>query len=235
MSTAHHLQHEVLETLTAARRYNAWLADLVRPYLGDDPVEIGAGIGTYSALWLEHGVPRLTVTDIHRSALAALGERFDRDPRVTVMPLDLTAPPAGTHSALVALNVLEHIADDVSGLRGAVRLVRPGGLVTVVVPAFGFAMSRFDQEIGHHRRYTVASLRAAFRQAGLVPVEVRYLNAAGLVAWVAGMKWLRLAPHEGPAVRIWDALMVPPTRAIERRVRPPFGQSVFGLARVPAE
>ena len=114
----------VLETLTAARRYNAWLADPVRPYLGDDPVEIGAGIGTYSALWLEHGVPRLTVTDIHRIRASALGERFDRDPRVTVMPLDLTAPPAGTHSALVALNVLEHIADDVSGLRGG-RAARP--------------------------------------------------------------------------------------------------------------
>ena len=222
----------MLETLTGARRYNAWLADLVHPYLGDDPIEVGAGIGTYSNLWLERGVRRLTVTDVDPLAVAELERRFEDDDRVAVSQLDLTDPPAAHHSGLVALNVLEHIENDVAGLRGAARLVRANGIVSIVVPAFGFAMSKFDNEIGHHRRYTATSLRSAFERAGLHPIEVRYLNAPGLIAWVAGMKWLRLEPHAGSAVRLWDSIVVPPTRALERRVRLPFGQSVVGLARV---
>ena len=108
-----------------------------------------------------------------------------------------------------------------------------GGEISVVVPAFGFAMSRFDREIGHHRRYTVTSLAAAFGSAGLEPVDVRYVNAPGLVAWTVGMRLLRRRPREGIVLQAWDRAVVPLTRAVEARFRPPFGQSVLGVARMP--
>ncbi len=228
------LQHVVLEALTDARNYNAWLADLARPHLGDDPVEIGAGIGTFTRLWLDAGVPRLTVSDVEPRAVSALRRRFADDPRVVVEAIDVTDPREGGHSAVVALNVLEHVADDAAALRSAARLVRPGGKVVILVPAFGFAMSRFDRSIGHHRRYTTASLRAAFARAGLVPRDVRYVNAPGLPAWVVAMRLLRRAPHNGAALRAWDRLVVPVTRGVESRVAPPFGQSVLGVAEAVA-
>jgi len=223
----------VLEALSGARNYNAWLAELVRPYLGDDPIEVGAGIGTFSELWLEAGVPRLTVSELDVFAVDELRRRFDSDPRVTIAELDLTDPPEATHSSLAALNVLEHIEDDVAGLRGAARLVRPGGVIAVLVPALAFAMSRFDREIGHHRRYTTTELESAFSEAGLEPLDVHYVNAPGLLGWTVGMKLLRMTPQEGVALRAWDKLVVPPARAFEQRVRPPFGQSVLGLAHRP--
>src|SRR5262245_44858218 len=87
-ATGADLQHTVLETWSDARNYNAWLADVVRPHLGDDPIEIGAGIGTFSQLWLDRGVPRLTVTEVNDTALASLEERFAGDERVCVEGLD---------------------------------------------------------------------------------------------------------------------------------------------------
>jgi SAM-dependent methyltransferase len=234
LSTDIALQHDVLEALVDARNYNAWLADLALPHLGDHPVEIGAGIGTYTLLWLDAGVPRLTVGDVEPGALSALRSRFGNDPRVAVEAIDLTDPRRGSHSALVALNVLEHVADDAGALRAGARLVRPGGRIVILVPAFSFAMSRFDRSIGHHRRYTTSSLRTAFELAGLVPRDVRYVNAPGLPAWFVAMRLLRREPRNGLALRLWDASVVPAARAIERRVRPPFGQSVLGVADVVA-
>ena len=234
-ATTAQLQRQVLETLTGARRYNEWLADLVLPHLGDHPIEVGAGIGTYSRLWLERGVPRLVVSDVEETAVRELQHRFADDARVTITRLDVTTAPGASYSSLVALNVLEHLADDDAGLRGAARLVRPGGTVCILVPAFELAMSRFDRAIGHHRRYTVASLEAAFERAGLRPLDVRYLNAPGLLAWIVGMRLFRLTPHESRAVRLWDSLVVPPTRALEQHVRLPFGQSVLGLANRPVD
>jgi len=49
-------QHRVLESLGSAQNYIAWLASLARPFLGDDPIEIGAGAGDYAAAWLAGGV-----------------------------------------------------------------------------------------------------------------------------------------------------------------------------------
>jgi SAM-dependent methyltransferase len=225
------LQLAVLEALESAVNYNRWVADLTLPYLGDDPIEIGSGIGVSASLWLDAGVPRLTVTDVDDETLRELHARFDGDARVAVRRLDLASAETGEYSALVALNVLEHIEDDVAALRNAARLLRPGGRIVLFVPAFPFAMGKFDREIGHYRRYTKASARAAFERAGLSPEVVRYVNAPGLLAWFVGMRLLGLRPSEGPVLRMWDGGVIPVVRALESRVRMPFGQSVLAVAR----
>lgn len=225
------LQHSVLEALEGARNYNAWVASLVAPYLGDDAIEIGSGTGTYAELWLDAGIPRLTVSDADATLVARLNERFADDPRVAVRRIDVLEAGNAEHSALVALNVLEHIEDDVAALTAAARLVRAGGAVVVFVPAFEFAMSRFDRQIGHYRRYTTRTLTEAMTAARLEPADVTYVNAPGLVAWTIGMRFLRMRPHEGVVLRVWDRAVVPAARLLEARWRPPFGQSVLGVAQ----
>jgi hypothetical protein len=112
-------------------------------------------------------------------------------------------------------------------------LVRPGGAVVVVVPAFPSAMSRFDLAIGHQRRYTRASLGRALTGAGLAVEQLRYINPIGLLGWYVVVKGLRRTPSNGLALRSYDRLVVPLARALDR-VPVPFGQSVFAVARVPA-
>lgn len=225
------VQHRVLETLEAARNYNAWIASLALPYLGSDPVEVGSGTGTLASLWLEAGLPRITVSEVDEEMLTRLRRRFDGDARVVVEEIDLEDAPAASHSAVVGLNVIEHVADDVGGLRAAARLVRPGGAVLMFVPAFPFAMSDFDRSIGHHRRYTAETMRRALVDAGLQIEIVRYVNAPGLVAWVVGMRLLGLSPHDGLVLRAWDRVVVPLARALEQRRPPPFGQSLLAVGR----
>lgn len=225
------LQHSVLEALESARNYNAWIASLALPYLGDDPLEIGSGTGTFAAEWLHAGLSTLTVSETDPDLVAALRKRFAGDVRISVRELDLLDTFPASHSAVVALNVLEHIADDVAGLRGAARLVRAGGAVVVFVPAFPFAMSRFDRAIGHYRRYTLETARKAFTEAGLAIEEARYVNVPGLIAWTIGMKLLRMSPREGAVLRSWDRAVVPAARGVERRWRPLFGQSLLVAAR----
>ena len=43
-----------------------------------------------------------------------------------------------------------------------------------------------------------------------------------------------MTPHNGALLRLYDRTFVPVARFLDRRVRAPFGQSVFGVARVPA-
>jgi SAM-dependent methyltransferase len=229
------LQSEVLESLTSAVNYNKWLTDLAAPHLGDWPIELGSGLGDYAQTWLDSGTPRFTTTEIDPLRLKELRSRFAADSRVEVEELDIQHPAEGEHSALVAFNVLEHIPDHIQALRAAHTLLRPGGLVIIFVPAFSFAMSRFDRSVGHVRRYTKLELLNAFTSAGLEPVESRYVNMPGLPAWVVTMRLLRGEPHDGPLLTLWDKRVIPVARQWESRHRPPFGQSVFAVARVPRE
>jgi SAM-dependent methyltransferase len=225
------LQSEVLEDLRGARHYRRWLVRLASPYLGDRPIEIGSGIGDYAAE-LAPGRATFTATEPDPDRYRVLADRFAGDPVVRVRRLGLPVDETGEHSAVVMLNVLEHIEDDVAALRSAAGLVRPGGAVVVYVPAFNAAMSRFDRLIGHHRRYTRRTLRAALTGAGLSIERLHYVNAVGLVSWFLLMRCLRMIPRDTMALRWYDATVIRTVAWLERFVRPPFGQSVLAVARV---
>jgi len=224
-------QHRVLESLASAQNYIAWLASLARPYLGDDPLEVGAGAGDYAAAWLADGLAHITLSELDPHLLGELRTRFEGEERVTVRELDVTGAPEGSHSAVVAYNVLEHIEDHVAALRSAQRLVRRGGAIVMLVPAFEFAMSRFDHDIGHHRRYTKHTLGGAYHDAGIELEHLAYVNAPGLLAWVVAMKWFKREPGEGALLRAWDSFVVPLARRVEALKSPPFGQSLLAVGR----
>jgi 16S rRNA A1518/A1519 N6-dimethyltransferase RsmA/KsgA/DIM1 with predicted DNA glycosylase/AP lyase activity len=95
----HAYEHRVLESLASAQNYVASLASLSRPYLGDDPIEIGAGAGDYAAAWLAEGLGRITLTEADPYLLGELLSRFERDDRVAVRELDVTTSPEAEHSA----------------------------------------------------------------------------------------------------------------------------------------
>lgn len=230
------LQAQVLESLAGAVRYRRWLANLARPYLGTHPIEIGSGNGDYAQEWAA-SVVSFTATEADPQRCAVLHRRFADNPVVRTRQLRLGAtvepePDWGSHTAAVAFNVLEHIADDVAAVRAMGHLVCPGGAVVLLVPAFPSAMSAFDLAIGHHRRYTRHALHQTLTSAGLQVETIRYVNPVGLVGWYVTVKGLGLWPDDGTLVRLYDRLVVPVARAADRW-KVPFGQSVFAVARVP--
>lgn len=226
------VQSEVLEGLATAVNHRRWFVELALPYLGDNPIEIGSGLGDYALAWAEHA-PRFTATEADPERLVQLKSRLEALSHVEVREMLLPCTVTAQHSAVVSYNVLEHIEDHVGALRSMASLVRPGGRVVLIVPAFQFALGPADIATGHVRRYTKKTMRAALTEAGLTVERMFYANALGLIGYYLATCVFRLMPKEGPMVKMYDTLVLPVTKAAERIVRPPFGQSVFAVARVP--
>jgi SAM-dependent methyltransferase len=226
------LQSDVLEDLSEAVNYREWLVALTLPHLGARAIEIGSGTGDYALAYADAGV-RITASEADARRLSELHSRFAADERVEVRELAVPLDVDADYDAAVALNVLEHIPDDVAALRSFARLVRPGGAVVLIVPAFPIGMSKFDLAIGHQRRYRKQSLRAALESAGLRIDALRHVNGPGLIAWIVGMRLLRMRPGSGPVLRIWDGRVIPRIRRRESRREPRFGQSILAVARRP--
>ena len=77
---------------------------------------------------------------------------------------------------VLALDVIEHIEDDVAALGALRRVCRPDGLVVVTVPAGPWLWSRHDVRNGHFRRYTRPQLAAALGEAGLRIARMSHFN-----------------------------------------------------------
>lgn len=182
---------ETLNALAAASRFNAWMADTIRPYVGRRVLEIGAGIGNLTRLL----VPRrqcYVATDIDPEHLARLRVRFHHRPNLTVGRCDLADTAdfvslAGSMDTVVCLNVLEHVEDDLQGLRNIHSALAPGGRAIVLVPQGQELYGSLDRALGHCRRYSKEELRKKMEQCGFLVERILEFNRISRPAWyVAG-------------------------------------------------
>jgi SAM-dependent methyltransferase len=216
------------------RRYRAFQLELMQPHCGRSVLEVGAGLGEFAAQFA--GLERHVVTDVDPHAVAAMATRFADRPEVEARVLDLAEGAIDLGSpvaSVIAINVLEHIDDDVGALRALTRMTEPGGTIVLWVPAYMQLYGDFDRAVGHVRRYTPATITAAIRNAGSAPELVRPVNLLGGAAWWVTVRRGGVGAPNPRLVRSYDRFVVPVTRAVERRWRPPFGQSVLAVARTP--
>jgi len=217
------------------RNYHRYQHSLIAPHCGRSVLEIGAGTGALSARF--RNLDRMVVTDVDPEAVDHLRRRFAGRGDVEVRSLDLLAGEtlAEPVDTAVAVNVLEHLVDDAEALRALARSVRPGGSLVLFVPGYDQLYGDFDRRVGHVRRYTPALLRGAAERAGLAVVTSRPVNLLGGLAWWAAVRKGGTGSPRPRMVRIYDRVVVPLTRAVERFWTPPFGQSIFCVARVPVD
>ena len=214
-------------------RYRRYQYDLIAPHCGSSVLEVGAGLGEFAAQFTDR--ERLVVTDVDLDAVAWLKARFADVGGAEVLQFDLGAGARLEQpvDSVVAINVLEHFEDDAGVLALLARSVVPGGTIVVWVPGYPSLYSEFDRKVGHVRRYTPAVLAAAIRRAGLRAEQVRPVNLLGGVAWWAAMRMGRAQQPKTGAVGLYDRLVVPATRVVDRLSPIRFGQSVLAVIRVP--
>jgi len=229
-----------LEALSQAPAFNRWMYQIIRPYLAGPVLEIGSGIGNLSRFLLDDGL-QLTLSDLRSGYCRRLRETFGARPNCGgVVQLDLLHPAfdqafadlRGSFQTVFALNVVEHVANDLHAVANCRKLLRAGGRLVLLVPAFNTLFNRLDTALGHYRRYTRPTLKALY-QANDMPVERSfYFNLAGMPGWFVSGALLgnRLVPAW--QVRVYNAL-VPVFRLLDLLVGRSIGLSVIAVGQVP--
>jgi SAM-dependent methyltransferase len=92
---------------------------------------------------------------------------------------------------VTGLDVVEHLDDDVAGLREMRRVLRPGGRMLLFVPAFMLLWGVQDDVSHHRRRYTLAELRQKLRQADLQVMRASYANISFFGPILLGRLFMR--------------------------------------------
>ena len=151
------------------------LLRLTRRFLppGGKFLDVGCGTGDYletaSREFDGHGI------DCSATAVRICRERGLTNVTATTLE-DLTEQPQAQFNAVMFFDVIEHLDDDTGTLAAARRVLVPGGVVMVTVPAYQFLWSRHDDENQHRRRYTARQLRARLKTAGYRVEMLTYFN-----------------------------------------------------------
>jgi SAM-dependent methyltransferase len=147
-----------------------------------------------------------------------------------------------TFGTITALDVVEHVPDDIGMLREFHRVLRPGGLLLITVPAYQFLWSQHDEFNHHQRRYRRRNLQRVVRRSGLTIARISYYNTLLFPAAVARKAMMRFQRGAGPASHLEEvpAPLNTLLRDIMLREEPivarwdiPFGASLICAARRP--
>jgi len=225
----------ILDSLAGTRRFNRWMADTVRPYLGSHVLELGSGIGNMTQ-HLRRRRKSYVASDIDSEHLARLRVRFEGRPNLEIRKCDLCepadfAPLAGRFDSVVCLNVVEHIENDLLAVRNIFSALRPGGRAVILVPQDQKAFGTLDEVLGHYRRYSEGQLRDLMQRAGFEVETVLHFNRVTRPGWRFNGQVLKRRTFSRFQLAIFD-LLVPLWRRIDRMF-PWRAVSVIAIGRVP--
>ena len=207
---------EILGRLNRAPRFNRWMADVIRPFVGDRVLEIGAGIGNMSL----NLMPRSSywATDVNPLYIDHLVSLRSTRPYMEVAHTDAaslsTYPPGQAFDTVVCLNVVEHIEDDYGVLRNIWNAVEDGGRAIILVPCGPKLYGTLDEVLGHFRRYTVEQLVDVSQRAGFAVEQVLKFNRPGVIGWWLNGKILRRKKFGLAQIRLLN-LLTPLFRLID--------------------
>ena len=221
-----------LDLFKYAMNWKGYWASLITNYLHGEVLEVGAGIGS-NALLLRNGRQRRWVCLEPDGALARRlqtrlkASGLESRCEVTSGTLETLAPEE-LFDVIMHIDVLEHIQDDRAELVRAASHLRPDGRLIVLAPAHEWLFSRFDEKIGHYRRYNKATL------VDLVPKCLKlerllYLDSVGLCASLTNRLLLRQTLPSLREIRIWDGIMIRCSKRLDSFLFYRVGKSVLGV------
>lgn len=224
------------------RNRRKWLAQLLdgRCRAGGRALDVGCGTGETLDALDAAGFAAPVGTDLSPYVLAYARQRSANG---TLLALAGELPFATASMAcLTSMDVLEHIADDAHALREFHRVLEPGGVLALMVPAYQWLFSDHDRRACHFRRYSARSLAAAAEAAGFRVERVTYFHSflVPAAALLRRTPLRRLLPATDEEVSESSALvgrvcaaLAAAERRLGRRGRIPLGLSVALVARRP--
>jgi SAM-dependent methyltransferase len=210
-----------------------------------DDLLIDAGCGTGTFLTEMSGTCQVLGLDDHAESIELARPRVEAaGGKVLQTTLDQVDLPTGCASVVTALDVLEHLDDDASAVRELTRLVKPGGLLIVTVPALRMLWSDWDVALHHRRRYHHHELRKLLHVPDLELQHCAYFNSAAVLPIMLVRMWRKVRPPRPGEERAEDRVPSPwlnrllyhtmVTPACWGWFQPPAGVSLLAVARKTA-
>lgn len=215
-----------LELFQKAVNWKETLRRHIQPFVRGDVLEVGAGIG---------GTTRILQTGLEDSWTCLepdiqLASRLQNElGSVEVIVGTLASVPSEyLYDSVLYVDVLEHIEKDSDEIRRAIKHLKSGGYLIVLAPAHQWLFTRFDEAIGHYRRYSRKSLRF-LAQPKMVEVRMIYLDSIGLLASVANRLILAQDQPSPSQIGFWDKYLVSASEVFDPLFRHRVGKSVLAV------
>lgn len=209
--------HNLIE-LERSRRFNLWLGNTLRPFVGNRVLELGAGIGTITNQFIPRELHIASDTNPHY--LHYLRSYSFGKPYLRVLEINPEEPQhflglEEQFDTVIAINILQHSSDEQAALRNMREALEPGGRAIVLVPQHPKLYGSLDSSLGRRERYTSDKLERAMKEAGFKVEQLIDFNRVSVPGWWLNGKLMRRRKFSRVQLKALDMAM-PLLKRIDR-------------------
>jgi 2-polyprenyl-3-methyl-5-hydroxy-6-metoxy-1,4-benzoquinol methylase len=229
---------DTLNAIALANHFNHWMYNSIKPFCKGKILEIGSGVGNISDFFLKDNASIL-LTDIREGYCNSLRNKFsDSSSLLGIETMNLIdadfdikfSKYFDRFDTVFALNVVEHIFDDKLAISNCYKLLKKGGHLIILVPAYQSLYNDFDKELEHYRRYNRKKLEKLFLTGNFEIVKSKYFNAAGIAGWFVSGKIQHHRIIPSGQLRLFDRLVFF-FKIFDRMIFNSFGLSVITIGK----
>jgi hypothetical protein len=229
MDKSYQYPGEELTLFQHATNWKTYLKKHIDPYIKGHVLEVGAGIGGTTKLLNNGSYSSWSMLEpddqMYRELLV---QALEFKHQTIVLKGTLGAVEGRKYDTIIYIDVLEHIEKDHEEIEMATKILKDGGHLIVLSPAFQFLYSPFDRAIGHYRRYHKRDI-IKLAPESLKPVQLQYLDSFGFIASVMNKLFLHQSYPTKKQVSFWDKTLVQISKVTDPLFFYSFGKSILAV------
>jgi SAM-dependent methyltransferase len=222
--------------------YRRYQYDLIGKYIGENVLEVGSGDRSFTELIIANNPelkmlfsiePSETLFNAYKNRTFGATAVFGTEDLFVLDP-----NKHGLFDTIILVHVLEHIEHDKKALDHLHSLLSPNGKILIEVPALPILFSVHDEMLGHYRRYNRRNLKAIVDTDFYSIERLWYQDPFGILGSLLFFKLLKIRLNSAEGVKlvgkqggVYDQILIPITKRLERLVTFPFGLSLTAVLR----
>lgn len=215
------------ERFDNANLHIKYCLNFIKKFISGNVLEVGGGCGSFTRQYISNDLESVSITELDPKNISDLKKKFSNNKKVKVFNKNIT-DIHGEFDTILYLHVLEHIKDDVNELNQAIKKLKKGGFIVIMVPQHQHIYSNLDKAVGHFRRYE----KEFFKQnlIGLNRVRLLSLDTIGYFLYYLNKLFFKNEVFPSKLkIFIWDKFFTPLTMIVDFLSGYKFGKCILAI------
>ena len=214
-----------LERFDKATFWIFYFVFIIKKFLKDDILEVGAGCGSFTKGYKKN-FHSITLTDTDDTSLSLLKKNFINEKKIKVIKSNVENIDK-KFNTLLYFNVLEHVKEDKLEIKNALKKLNNGGHLIILVPAHQKIYSKLDKAVGHYKRYDINFFKENHFENSEI-VKLHFLDFFGYALYHLNKIFFKNETYPtGLKIFIWDKIFTPLTTIMDFLTRYKFGKNIL--------
>ena len=199
----------------------------IKRFLKGNVLEVGAGCGSFTRNYLNKKIDSLLLTDLDKNNIHELNQKFKNNSKIKITSKKLNNIKK-KFDTIIYLHVLEHIKNDKSEIKFALKKLKKNGILIIMVPAHQKIYSNLDKAVGHFRRYDFKFFKKNFKS--LETVNIKFLDSMGYFLYYLNKIFFKKEIYPSKfKIFIWDKFFTPLTMIVDFLSGYRFGKCILAI------